>query len=365
LIGAWKNAEHKANSAKAELSQIFETSADGMRIVDRNFRILKANDTFCTLVGLEKQAIIGQNCSSVFMGEYCNSPNCPLARILNGEERVEFDAEKIRADGSRIPCIVTATPFRSPDGDILGIVEDFKDISDRRNWESVLTASQERLRKLASHLQTIQEEERRRVAREIHDELGQALTALNMDVHWLKRHLGNSDEIIEKKIDDMRTILGNTVDVVRRICSELRPGLLDDFGISAAIEWQVEEFQQRTGIACNLYSSPAEICLDEELSIAMFRVLQESLTNIAKHASATCVSIDLEYSNDLYKMRIEDDGTGISPVNCDSTKSFGLIGMQERVNDFGGKFSIHPGNHGGTIVEVVVNSKSYAVNTND
>jgi PAS domain S-box-containing protein len=358
LIKAWINAEKKATLANTELSQIFETSADGMRIVDSKFNILRANDTFSELVGLDKKTIIGQKCSAIFKGEYCNTPDCPLTRILNGEERVEYDMDKIRLDRSHVPCIVTATPFRSPEGEILGIVEDFKDISERRDWERELTLSRERLRKLASHLQSIREEERRRVAREIHDELGQELTALKMDIHWLKRNLNNSSVQITEKIDDMQLILGNTVDTVRRISSELRPGLLDDFGLSAAIEWQLDEFQSRTGIECKLYSSPAEIRLDDELSIAMFRILQESLTNIAKHANATCVTIELEYIDELYRMRIEDNGDGISADNRDTCMTFGLIGMQERVHEFGGHFQICRGKQKGTVVQVEVRTEN-------
>ncbi len=355
MLLAWKKAEHREAAANTELSQIFETSADGMRIVDRNFNVIKANDTFATLVGLAKEDIIGRKCHAIFKGELCDTPRCPLSRILKHEERrIEYDADKVRLDNSHVPCIVTATPFRSPDGDILGIVEDFKDISERQNWETELMNSRERLSKLASHLQFVREQERRSIAREIHDELGQSLTALNMDVHWLKRHLPDREQPVADKIEDMRNLVSSTVQAVHRISSELRPGILDDFGLSAAIEWQAGEFSKRTGIACNVISEPADIVLNDDLSIAMFRIFQESLTNIARHAEASEVTVQLHYQKGLYEMSIQDDGKGFKLLRKKNVMNFGLIGMQERVRDLGGQFEINSIKAGGTLVQVKV-----------
>ncbi len=354
MLRGWKTAEHKAVIANLELSQIFETSADGMRIVDRDFNVIMANDTFATLVGLDKTKIIGHKCHAHFKGELCDTSRCPLRRILKHEQRLEYDVEKIRIDGSRVPCIVSATPFRAPDGEILGIVEDFKDISERRNWEARLMESHERLGKLTSHLQVIREQERRRIAREIHDELGQSLTALNMDVHWLKRHLSERDLSISDKIDDMKTLVSHTARAVHRISSELRPGILDDFGLSAAIEWQAGEFSQRTGITCVVNSNPHDIVLNDDLSIAMFRIFQESLTNITKHAEASRVTVLLRYSNEMFEMRIEDDGKGFAQLPVNRGQRYGLIGMQERVRDLGGKLEIDSAQNGGVTVSVSV-----------
>ncbi len=189
IVNARRKAEDAATRALSEVDQVFETAADGMRIVDRNFRVLKANETFAKLVGLPKNEIIGRKCHDVFWGEMCESPGCPLTRILEGEKDVEYDADKVRPNGTSIPCIVSATPFRRPDGTIVGIVEDFKDISERKQAERDMRNSEERLRELTAHLQSIREEERSRIAREIHDELGQVLTALSLDVHWLQKRM--------------------------------------------------------------------------------------------------------------------------------------------------------------------------------
>jgi len=184
LINARRQAQQDLSLANAELTQIFETSADGMRVVDKKFNMLRANQTFCTLAGIRKEEALGRKCYEVFRGPLCHTPNCPLTRILHGEERVECDSVKVRNDGHEIPCIVIATPFRGANGELIGIVEDFKDISARKQTEEELQQSRRQLRELASYLESAREKERTRIAREIHDELGQALTALKMELHW-------------------------------------------------------------------------------------------------------------------------------------------------------------------------------------
>jgi PAS domain S-box-containing protein len=354
IVAARRRAEEAVTMANAELNQIFETAADGMRVVDREFNVLRANETFAALAGMKKADIVGRKCHEVFRGHLCNTPGCPINRIVNREERIEYDSDKLTADGRTIPCIVTATPFRRPDGDIIGIVEDFKDISERIRWVDELMASRERIRKLASHQQAARETERSRIAREIHDELGQALTAMKMDVHWLSRRMPDSDL---KALDKMRAISGlidHTVRSVRRICSELRPGLLDDFGLSAAIEWQAAEFGKRTGIVCDISSDPADIVLDNDRSIAIFRIFQEALTNIARHAHATHVAVSLKEAPGIFRMTVTDDGKGLGEGDMSESKSFGLMGMRERAHDLGGEFRISSGPEAGTVIELEI-----------
>ena len=354
MVEARRRAEEKAREAGAQLSQIFETAADGMRVVDRDFTVACANQTFAALVGRPKTAIVGHKCDEVFRGDLCGTPGCPLERILAGEERVEYDAEKTRPDGQRIPCIVTATPFRRPSGEVVGIVEDFKDISERIRTESELRESRERLQALTSHLQVVREEERRRIAREIHDELGQALTALNMDIHWLKKRLpANAPEQIAKA-DAMAGLIGATVQSVRRICSELRPGILDDLGLAAAIEWQLGEVAKRTGIHCELSAEPPDLVVGDDLSIALFRIFQEALTNCTRHARATSLRVALrEHAGEL-TLSVCDDGIGLGSGAPSGKKTFGLLGIRERVRDFDGRLEIGAAPGGGTCLQVGV-----------
>ena len=348
LILARRMAEDAANLANIELTQIVETAADGMRIVDKDFNILRANQTFIDMTGVDREAVIGMKCHEVFRGHRCDTPDCPLVRISMGDERVEYDSEKETPDGKIIPCIVTATPFRRPDGTFVGIVEDFKDISERIESEKEIMDSREQLRDLTIHLQLVREEERSRIEREIHDELGQSLTVLNMDVYWLRKHCSKDDPAVVEKTTAMSELISNTTDSVKRICQELRPRLLDDFGLSAAIEWLAEDFSQRTSIPCRITSNPAEIMLQEELSIAVYRVFQEALTNIIRHSGATRVTVELRNQSGLFDMCIRDNGKGITS-EMSNKHSFGLIGIKERVHGFGGEVGIQTGSSGTTL----------------
>jgi len=261
IVTARWRAERAAIRANTELTQIFDTAADAMRVVDRDFNIIRVNETFSVLSGVTKEEAIGKKCYDVFWGPLCHTKDCPLTRILGNVACVECDSEKVRKDGVKIPCIVTATPFRGPEGELIGIVEDFKDISERKKSEQELMQSHERLRDLASHLQVVREEERARIAREIHDELAQALTALKMNVHWLRHRLPGEKQSLIDKTNVMSKLIDRTVQSVRRIYAELRPGLLDDFGLSAAIEWEAGEFSKRTDIECEILSDPQQFPL--------------------------------------------------------------------------------------------------------
>lgn len=354
IVNARRKAEEKAQFANTELSQIFETAADGMRVVDKEFNVLRVNETFSTLTGMSGEEIIGKKCFEVLHGPLCETDNCPMVRVLDNGQRVEIDSEKVRQDGIRIPCIITATPFRGPDGDIIGIVEDFKDISGRKRSDKELKESQEKLRSLAAHLQVVREKERGRIAHEIHDELGQALTALKMDVHWIRRKLPEIENELVKKTTTMLALIDATVHSVKRIISELRPRLLDDFGLSAAIENHTEEFVKRTGVQCDIESIPEDIILDEARSLALFRIFQETLTNIARHAVATRFSVILKKSDTEVLMKVSDNGRGFLKNQLSSPQSFGIIGMRERAHSFGGSLDITDEKGKGVTVRVTI-----------
>jgi signal transduction histidine kinase len=280
--------------------------------------------------------------------------------VLNGVQDVEYDADKVRPDGTSVPCIVSATPYRQPDGTIVGIVEDFKDISERKRAERDQKESGERLRELTAHLQSIREEERSRIAREIHDELGQVLTALSLDVRWLHKRLPAEQGELQEKTRSMGALITTTVNSVSRICSELRPAILDDVGLSAAIEWQAGEFSARTGIACNIQTEPPEIRLSEELSVAIFRIFQETLTNIVRHAQASEVDVHLRLTPRDFLMRVSDDGVGMEATGPQKVDSFGLLGVKERVRGFGGELALRTGDKGGACLDIVIPTTAIA-----
>ncbi len=351
IIAALTKAETALSHAHMELNQIFETSADGMRLLDRDFNVLRVNKTFLTLSGLTREEVKGHKCYDIFSGHFCHTDGCPMVRILAGEKRIEYDELKIRQDGKKIPCIVTATPFCKGKDEIIGIVEDFKDISERQQAEEKLRQSHKQLRDLASHMEMVREEERKRMAREIHDELGQSLTALKMDIYWLQHNNPQLQQATRDKLCSMDRQLDNTVHTVQRLSSELRPGLLDDLGLSAAVEWQANIVRDRMGIDFDINSTPEDITLDDNAcSIAVFRIFQETLTNIARHSQATHVTVRLNFDEDRITLTVHDNGLGITQQQLDDPKSLGIIGMRERIKSMGGTMTITGNPGSGTTV---------------
>jgi len=212
--------------------------------------------------------------------------------------------------------------------------------AERDRAEREIRKSREQLRNLSAHLQSVREEERTRMAREIHDELGQGLTALKMDVSWLNRRFLEEDATFKKKLTSMEEVIDRTIQTVQKLSGELRPGILDDLGLAAAIEWQAEEFQNRTGIECEISLSPEETVLNRDQSTTMFRIFQETLTNVIRHARATKVEVRLEEQNGSIVLEVTDNGRGITEAEISDPKSFGLIGMRERVDFLDGELDI-------------------------
>ncbi|MEI7812472.1 MAG: ATP-binding protein [Ignavibacteria bacterium] len=215
----------------------------------------------------------------------------------------------------------------------------------------------EQLHRLVAHTQISREEERTEISREIHDELGQALTGLKMDISWLDRKLqtqGITDTYIQEKFQAMYSLIKTTITTVRKISSRLRPNIIDYFGIIAAIEWQTQEFQNRTGLECKIIALPKELNIDQNFAIALFRIFQETLTNIVKHANATKVLVSLELYKSNLTLIVKDNGRGITENAISNTMSFGLLGMKERAYLLGGEFEIKADTKGGTIVTTTV-----------
>jgi signal transduction histidine kinase len=223
--------------------------------------------------------------------------------------------------------------------------------ADQQRTEDEFRRSTEQLRELSARLQSVREEERTRISRAIHDELGQTLTGLKMDVAWLQGHLDPQQTALLAKTQAMSDLIDTTVQMVRRISTELRPGILD-LGLVATIEWQLQEFQTRTGIESKLISALEETTLDDDGSTAVFRILQEILTNVIRHAQATRVEVTLEETATFLTLRVWDNGRGMTAGQIGSPKSIGLLGMRERARLRTGEVQFHGTPGQGTTVTV-------------
>ena len=239
------------------------------------------------------------------------------------------------------------------DGEPVLMVGTVQDITERTIQEEKLRNSREQLRNLSAHLHTVREQERTSIAREIHDELGQALTALKMDLSWLGNKYRTHEPLVEK-MKSMVKLVDSTIRTVKKISSELRPVVLDDLGLAAAIEWQAAEFQKRSGIGCEVNFVPDDIILDRAISTTIFRIFQEALTNVMRHAGATKVTVSLEERDGEVFLGVQDNGKGITEKQMTDPKSFGLIGMRERVQFFGGEVRITGARGKGTSLAITI-----------
>lgn len=264
----------------------------------------------------------------------------------------DFEMLAMRQDGGQFPCRVAVSMLALSDGP--ANLAFFFDLTAQKESEKRLEDSRGKMRSLAIHLLHAREEERKNVAREIHDELGQILTALKMDLQWIEKRLAPRTPLIMEKINGVVGLADQTIQMVHRISSELRPGMLDDLGLAAAVEWLGGDFSRRNGIPCRVDITALESRIGGNSSTALFRIIQEALTNVARHAHASHASVELWEAEGALTVRVQDDGTGVTEEQATSPQSFGLIGIRERAEGLGGEISIagRPGK--GTTLTVTI-----------
>lgn len=232
--------------------------------------------------------------------------------------------------------------------------------TERRRAQELLRRSHKQLRTLSVYLQQVREAEQIRIAREVHDELGQSLTGLKLQLTWLASRLPKRSKLLHAKARSMATHIDETILAVRRIATELRPGVLDTAGLLAALEWQANQFQTQTGIICEVKAGMKETHWDQDLNTAFFRIFQEALTNIIRHAKATKVEVRLAEAGGQVVLEVADNGRGISKVQIHNTKSIGLLGIRERAALLGGTLRIEGKQGKGTTLTARIPKKSVA-----
>jgi PAS domain S-box-containing protein len=309
------------------------------------------------IFGFTAAAAIGMQVSRFYLSEddIAGKPQAQLqASTVQG--RFEDEGWHIREGGVRFWANVVFTSLRDTAEQPAGFAMVTSDLTERRMLEDDLVLVNERLRALASRVNAATEEEKGRLSREIHDVLGQELTNLKMDVAWIARRTPRSDAPeatdLAERLQSMISQIDGCVQTVRRIATGLRPGVLDDLGLVAAIDWQVRDFQRRSGINIESSLPEIDITVDSERATALFRILQEVLTNIARHAKARAVSVTLAADDSCLVMVIRDDGCGISEIQATESGSLGILGMRERAALFGGSLDIRGAPGEGTRVMI-------------
>ncbi len=348
----------KLRQSNGLLRGILEGTCDAVYVKDLQGCYLMINPAGAQMLGKPLEQIVSKSVFELFSPEVARQMMEFDRQAVESGETVTGELT-ITLGGTVRTFVITRSPYRDHRGDIIGVVGVSRDITERQRAAEHLESSRAQLRALSARLQSAREDERKRIAREIHDELGQVLTGLKMEISSLAKRLTSQDNGVDRPqiAERARTInqlIDGAIQTVRKISTELRPGLLDTLGLTAAIEWHVEEFQKSTGIRCDLKLSTNGFTLEQERSIAVFRIFQEILTNVARHAQATRVDITFdEHDRDLI-LTAQDNGRGIKASEFSNPKSLGLIGMRERALLLGGEVNIRGVRGKGTTVTLRV-----------
>ena len=338
---------------------------EGVLVLDREGRLVFMNPEAERLLGWSEFEFAGRDVHDTIHylhsdGSPYPKEDCPVVDVLSRDSSYRSEDDVfVRKCGNIFPVSYVVTPLMD-EGELMAAVMAFHDITERKAAENELRESRRQLRELSMFLQSVREEERIRIARDLHDDLGQMLTALKIDLDWLisRCPCNRAAKVkVPEKLAAMSSLVGKTVDSVRRIAQDLRPNVLDDLGLAAAIEWQVEQFQERTGIFCKLAMNREEYQLQDQVAISMFRIVQEAFTNVARHAGASQVTVTVDEDAHGISLRVKDNGTGFDMEKKRDSKSHGLLGIRERVIMFGGEIEIFSGVGQGTEIRVWIPSE--------
>jgi PAS domain S-box-containing protein len=333
-------AEDALRESEYRLRTILQTAMDGFWRADGQGRFLEVNEAYCRMSAYSEQELLAMSISDVEAQEIPSEVVAHIRRIMaQGEDR--FESRHRRKDGRTFPVEVSAQ-YRTPDGGQM--VAFLRDITERKQAENVLRDSGIQLQALARRLVELQESERKELARELHDRVGQNLTALKINIDMLQRVLAKqgSDEVLSR-VADSSALLESTMDTIENVMSELRPPMLDEHGLTGALDWHASNFTRRTGIVVMVRSSEPAVRPPPSVEIALFRIAQEALNNVVKHAGARRVEVALSYANGECVMSVQDDGIGIDGVSDASGRrlaGLGMVTMRERAQAVGGHFEI-------------------------
>ncbi len=335
------------------LQKIINSIATPVVVKDKHHRWVLLNDACCSFIGRTREELRGKTDYDYFPKQQADVFWEMDDQVLL-TRRENINEEQLTDSNGVTHTILTKKNIYVDAADEPFIVVVITDITDRKKFEDALTSSHQQLRKLSAHTEAMVEEERTRIARAVHDELGQSLTALKMDCAWLERRFTEGQTDLLARTQMMARMIDETITTVRRISMELRPEMLDDLGLAATLEWQLQEFKKRTGIDYTASIIPKDIRVGDTISTAVYRVFQETLTNIVRHAQATRIDVLLTADAHMLLMQVRDDGIGMTNEQRTQTASLGLLGIRERVGFLGGVTEIggEPGH--GTTIEIKI-----------
>jgi PAS domain S-box-containing protein len=348
----------RAEERLREYEKVVEGLEEMIVVVDRDYRYLIANRAFLSYRNMEREEVVGHLIPEVLNNKiFENIIKEKLDGCFQGKV-VRFESKYTYPKRGERDLLLSYFPIEGPGG-VNRAACIIQDITERKLAEQKLRATTKQLRALSARLQSAREEEGTRIAREIHDELGAALTSLKWDLESFDKVISESGDqaqlhVLRERIEAMLRLTETTISTVRRISSELRPSVLDDLGLVEAIEWRAQQFQARTGIICRCDCSLDDLDFSREQSTAVFHILQEALTNILRHAHATRVDIKMKAEASEFVLTISDDGRGITEDEKSRSESLGILGMQERAHLIGGEINIAGVEEKGTVVSVRV-----------
>jgi PAS domain S-box-containing protein len=361
------SASQPINAKSIRLAAIVESSDDAIVSKTLDGIVVSWNQSAERLFGYSAEEMIGQSITVLFPKDRIKEEAYFLEQIKNNQHIQHYETERINKNGELLSISVSLSPIIDENGNILGVSKIARDISLQKNLQKKLAEKLEILNELvqdrdrahkqqtelAAHIITRVEQERHKISREIHDDLGGNLTAIKISIASLAGQIDNTLPALIEKIRYIESIVDHTFEMVHRISRDLWPNILG-LGIVDALEWQASEFDRHTGIACSFTTNDENIELDEEKTMGLFRVCQEALSNIAKHAKANLVTVELTRFAGEIKMQITDDGIGISASDQHKKNAFGIHGMSERVTSLKGILSIQSGSKNGTKVMVIL-----------
>lgn len=343
-----KIAENELQKSELNYRSLIDQAPEGIFITAPDHFILEANTAGMKMLGYDLNEFQKMKFMQLISPENLKNSPVKFAELNSGKTAIS-ERVLVRKDGKEILVEISAKLLSN------GRFQSFvRDISDRIKTKLELKEKNLELKNLTAHIQNAREEERKYIAREIHDELGQLLTGLKFDISWLSKKIAPVSEELFIKTEEMLLLTDRTIDSVRRIATELRPGILDDLGLEEAIIWQINEFQTKTGIKCKLIGQLNHKSFAPLLAITAFRILQESLTNITRYAKATEVIIKMSDELNNFSLEISDNGIGISLDEMKEKKSLGIMGMKERASIIGGILSISSSKDQGTTINILI-----------